>query len=179
VGLYIKEIAAFNLVLPFVIFYLCNTVNSLIIKDELRQMLEIGIDLLAENVMEDGGEPLTPLSPFALQKNLPNLPGLDPVEYFNLTQKEKVACQAWRLEMESQHRQTFAWLIEVRKEYDVFAFWGEQVLIVEAVDFDSPQGDIVQVIKTAKGHTSYQCSMIVMPLFGIVELDAVLNITVG
>jgi hypothetical protein len=88
-------------------------------------MLEIGIDLLAENVMEDDGVPITALPPFVLQKNLPNLPGLDPAEYSNLTPKQEAACQAWHLEMESQHVQTFAWLIEVCKEYNVFAFWGE------------------------------------------------------
>ncbi len=70
-GLHIKHIAAFNTVSPFVIFFLCNTVDSLIIKDELRRMLEIGIDLLAENVMEDDRMPIVVLPPFALWKNLP------------------------------------------------------------------------------------------------------------
>ncbi len=74
---------------------------------------------------------------------------------------------------------TFAWLIEACKEYNLFIFWGEQVLITKAVDYDSPKGDIKQVIKTAKRNTSYQCSMLVMPLFSIVELDAVVKVTVG
>ncbi len=168
-GLYIKEIVAFNTVSSFVIFYLCNTVNVLIIKDELRRILEIGIDLLAENIMKDDGVPIMALPPFALQKYPPNLPGLDPLEYPSLTWKQKAAPWAWHLEMESKHVQTFARLIKACKEYNVFAFWGEQVLITEAVDFDSPQGEIEQFNKTAKWHTSYQCSMTVMPLFGIME----------
>jgi hypothetical protein len=101
-GLCIKEILAFNhTVLPFVIFHLCNTVYLLIIKDELRRMLEIIIDFLTENVMEDDVVPIVALPPFALWKNLPNLPGLDPAEYSNLTQKQKAARQAWHLEMKS------------------------------------------------------------------------------
>jgi hypothetical protein len=47
------------------------------------------------------------------------------------------------------------------------------------VDFGSPQGDIEQVIKSAKWHTSYECSMTVMPMFGIVELGVVVKVMVG
>ncbi len=69
VGLYIKDIATLNTVLPFVIFYLFNTVIMLIIKDKLKWMLEIGINLLAKNVMEDDGVPVVVL---------PTYPGLIP-----------------------------------------------------------------------------------------------------
>ncbi len=103
-------------------------------------MLETGIDLLVENVMEDDGVPIMVLLPFALRKK--NLPK-DPSEYSSLTQKQKAAHWAWHLEMESQHAKTFAQLIEACKEYNVFAFWGEQVLVTEMVDFDSPQGEVL------------------------------------
>ncbi len=76
------------------------------------------------------------------------------------------------MEMETQHVATFAKLIEVCKDYHVFSYWGDHVLISQTVDYESPQGDIDRMMVVAKRHTSFQCSMIVMPLMGIVDLDA-------
>lgn len=179
IGLYIKEIPAFNTVSPFVIFYLCNTVSTARIAEELKKMLRMGINLLADQGMEDGEAPTLMLPPFALRKNLPNLPGLDPKVYNHLTQRQKQSRRAWHLEMETHHVATFSKLIEVCKDYNVFSYWGDHVLISEAVDYGSPQGDIDRMLATAKRHTSFQCSMCVMQLEGIVDLDAPVKVSVG
>lgn len=67
---------------------------------------------------------------------------------------------------------TFERLLEVCKDYSVFGFWGDHVLISRVVDFDSPWGDIDRMRDFAMKHTRYQCSMMVSQLYGIVNLDA-------
>ena len=76
------------------------------------------------------------------------------------------------MEMEVQYIQDFERLLEVCKDYGVFSFWGDQVLISRVVDFDSPPGDIERMRVAAMRHTRYQCSMMVAQLYGIINLDA-------
>jgi hypothetical protein len=47
------------------------------------------------------------------------------------------------------------------------------VLISDAVDYNSPPGDISRVLSTAKLHTSFHVSMTSALLYGIVDLDKV------
>ncbi len=176
VGIYIKEIVAFNTISPFAIFYLSNLVSSTIISAELRKILEMGIKLINETEMGEDESPVVAVPPFALRKALPNLPGLDPAVYNQLTNKQKASRRVWHVEMESHHVSTFGRLVEICKEYNIFAYWGEHVRISEVVDQRSPQGDIDRVMKVAKRHTCFQCSMIVMQLNGIVDLDAVVKV---
>ncbi len=51
--------------------------------------------------------------------------------------------------------------------------------ITVVVEYDSPQVDIDWLIRVEKRHTSFQCSMIVMQLTGIVDLDAMVQINPG
>ncbi len=48
----------------------------------------------------------------------------------------------------------FARLVEVCKEYNIFARTGEHIHITEVEDFELPQADINCVIKAVKQHTS-------------------------
>jgi hypothetical protein len=56
--------------------------------------------------------------------------------------------------METQHVKDFARLVEVCKEYNIFARTGEHIHITEVEDFELPQADINCVIKAVKQHTS-------------------------
>jgi hypothetical protein len=138
IGLYIKEIAAFDMVSPLVIFYLCNTVNTNTIAAELKKILEIGIQLLEDQEMGDNDTWIAKVPPFAMRKNLPKRPGLDPTIYNSHTNRQWALRRAWHVEMEKQHVRDFACLVKVYKEFNVFAFWGEHVRIMEVVENDSP-----------------------------------------
>ena len=172
IGIYIKEINSFNTDSAFVILLLSIYVNANIVAEELKKLLETGVSLLAEG-MGDDETPITSVPPFALRKNLPKLPGVDvAVEYKGLSNRQKQTRRAWHVEMEVHHIQTFERLLEVCKDYGVFGFWGDHVLISRVVDFDSPSGDIDRMRDFAMRHTRYQCSMMVSQLYGIVSLDA-------
>ena len=172
IGIYIKEINSFNTDSAFVILLLSIFVNANIVTEELKKLLEIGVTLLAEG-MGDDEIPITSVPPFALRKNLPKLPGVDvATEYRGLSNRQKQTRRAWHVEMEVHHIQTFERLVEVCKDYGVFGFWGDHVLISRVVDFDSPSGDIDRMRDFAMRHTRYQCSMMVSQLYGIVNLDA-------
>ncbi len=110
-GLYIKAIPAISTVSPFVIFHLCTTTNTNIIAAELKNMLETGVTLLEDQEMGDKSTPVVKVHPFAMQKNLPNLPGLDPLVYNNLTNKQKALMRACHVEMETQYVKDFARLV--------------------------------------------------------------------
>ncbi len=83
------------------------------------------------------------------------------------------------MEIETQYVRNFARLVEICKEYNVFAMWDEHVRITELVDFDLPQVDINWVIKAAKRHTSFQCKVIVLQLTGIMDLGATVRLNTG
>ena len=173
IGLYRKEIQAFNTFSPFVIFYLYNNISVHTIMAEFRRMMEEAIKLVEEEAMVDEQERITALPPFAFRKSLPKLPGMDPEEYAGLKPKQAATRRAWHIEMETQHVKTFSRLIEQCKEVLLFqTFWGEHVLISEVVEYDSPSGDIKRVLKTAKRHTCFQVSMTGVQLYGIVDIDA-------
>ena len=42
------------------------------------------------------------------------------------------------MEMEVHHVQPFERLLEVCKDYGVFGYWGDHVIISRVVDFESP-----------------------------------------
>ena len=179
VGIYIKEINSFNTESAFVILLLSVYVNASMVAAELKKLLETGVALLAE-VMGDDELPILCVPPFALRKNLPKLPGVDvATEYRGLQNKQKQSRRAWHVEMELQHIQSFERLIEICKDYGVFSFWGEHVIISRVVDFDSPPGDIDRMRVVAMRHTRYQCSMMVAQLYGIVALDAPVKMIAG
>ena len=172
IGIYVKEINSFNTDSAFVILLLSILVNAQIVTAELKRLLETGVALLAEG-MGDDEIPITSVPPFALRKNLPKLPGVNVAEeYRGLTNRQKQTRRAWHVEMEVQYIQSFERILDVCKDYGVFSFWGDQVLISRVVDFDSPPGDIERMRLAAMRHTRYQCSMMVAQLYGIVSLDA-------
>ena len=83
------------------------------------------------------------------------------------------------MEMELHYIQTFERILEVCKDYGVFGFWGDHVIISQVVDFDSPPGDIERMRQVAMRHTRYQCSMMVLQLYGIDDLDAPVAMIAG
>jgi hypothetical protein len=173
VGLYRKEIQAFNTFSPFVIFYLYNGISVHTIMAEFKRMMEEAIKLLEDEAMVDDQARITRVPPFAFRKSLPKLPGSDPEEYAGLKPRQAANRRAWHLEMETQHLETFNRLIEQCKDVLIFdSVWGEHVLISRVVEYDSPPGDIKRVLKTAKRHTSFQVSMTVVQLYGISDIDA-------
>jgi hypothetical protein len=142
VGIYIKEINSFNTESAFVILLLCVDVNASMVAAELRKLLETGVALLAE-VMGDDELPVTSVPPFALRKNLSKLPGvIVATEYKGLSNKHRQTRRVWHVEMEVHQVQTFERLLEVCKDYGVFGYWGDHVIISQVVDFESPPGDI-------------------------------------
>jgi hypothetical protein len=100
-------------------------------------------------------------------------------EYKGLSNKQRQTRRAWHVEMEVHHVQTFERLLEVCKDYGVFGYWGDHVIISRVVDFESPPGDIERMRIVAMRHTRYQCSMMVSQLHGIVNLDAPVKVVAG
>ena len=171
VGLYRKEIQAFNTMSPFVIFYLYNNTSVQTVMAEFRRMMEEAIKLLEE---ADGTDPLEMqgVPNFAFRKSFPKLPGAEPEEFAGLKPRQAAARKAWHVEMEVQHVHQFARLIETCKEVRLFdLIWGGHVMISEVVDYDSPPGDVKRVLKAAKKHTCFQVSMTGVQLYGITDLD--------
>lgn len=173
VGLYRKEIQAFNTYSPFVILLLSINVSVQTLLAEFRRLLEEAKNLLAEEAMIDDAEPITVIPHFAFWKSLPKLPGLDPADYAGLSTKQTATRRAWHLEMETQHVPTFWHLIETCKKFVLIEdLWGAHVLVSEVVDYDSPPGDIARLQKEAKNHTCFQVSMTCTQLYGILDIDA-------
>ena len=143
IGLYRKEIQAFNTFSPFVIFYLYNNTSVLTVKAEFKKIMEKSIKLLEEEGMTDEQERVTCVPEFAFRNSLPKLPGSDPEEYVGLKPRQTAARKAWHLEMETHHIHQFTKLIETCKEVRLFeSIWGGHVMISEVVDYNSPPGDI-------------------------------------
>jgi hypothetical protein len=64
-------------------------------------------------------------------------------------------------------------LTQLAKEANlVTKMWGKHAHISEVVDKDSTPSEIKRLIKVAKTHTNYQCSMILEDIVGITNLDA-------
>jgi hypothetical protein len=179
VGLYRKEIQAFNTYSPFVIFYLYHGTLVQTILAEFRRLMEEGVKLLVEKAM--GDEPvIQAVPPFAFWKSLPKLLGQDLSEYSGLTPWQVATRRAWHLEMDTQHESVFAKVIEKCKEFAMFQdFWGSHVLISETVDYDSLPGDISRVLLTAKLHMCFHVSMTSAQLYGIVDLNKVVPYTIN
>jgi hypothetical protein len=178
IGLYRKEIQAFNTYLPFVIFYLYNGTLVQIILAEICRLMEEGVKLLVEEVMGDKRVILV-APPFAFWKLLPKLPSQDPSEYSGLTPRQVATRRAWHLEMETQHVSEFAKMIEKCKEFAMFEdFWGSHVVISATVDYDSPPGDISRILLTAKLNMCFHMSMTSAQLYGIIDLDKVVPYTI-
>ena len=78
IGLYHKEIQAFNTFLPYVIFFLYNNTSVHTVMAEFRKMMEEAVKLLEDEAMIDDGEIITLVLPFAFQKSLLKLPGFNP-----------------------------------------------------------------------------------------------------
>ena len=120
VGLYRKEIQAFNTHSSFVILKLCTSVAVQTLMAEFKKVLEEAMKLLEEEAISDGVVLGLALPPFAFRKSLPRLPGLNPADYAGLSTKQAVARKAWHIEMETQHVPLFARLVEKGKEYTLF-----------------------------------------------------------
>ena len=179
VGIYIKEINSFQTESAFVILLLSVFVNAQIVTEELRKVLTTGLTLLTEG-MGDDEAPVVNVPPFALRKNLPKLPGVDvAADYKRLNNKQKQSRRAWHVELERHHIVVFERLLEVCKDYGLIRFWGEHVIISRVVDFESPPGDIERMRQIAMRHTRYQCSMMVVQLYGIIHVDAPVTMTAG
>jgi hypothetical protein len=130
VGLYHKEIQAFNTHSPFVILKLCTSVSVHTLMAEFKRVLEEAMKLLEEEATSEDEVLVMVLPPFAFRKSMPRLPGLDPADYAGLTTKQAATRKAWHIEMETQHVPMFARLIEKGKEFTLFEdFWGAHVLI--------------------------------------------------
>ncbi len=172
IGLYRKEIQAFNTFSPFVIFYLYNNTSIQTVTAEFKRIMEEAIKMLEEEGTIDEQERMICVPEFAFRKFLPKLPGAEPEEYAGLKPRQAAARKAWHLEMELHHFHQFARLIEICKEVRLFeSFWGGHVMISEVVNYESPPGDIKRVLKTAKKHTCFQVSMTGVQLYGIIDLD--------
>ena len=172
-GLYRKEIQAFNTYSPFVIFKLCINVAVQMLMEEFKRILEEAMKLLEEEALQDGVVMFnTTIPPFAFRKSQPKLPGLDPADYAGLSAKQSDARRAWHVEMESQNVDLFIKLIEKAKEFTLFDdYWGAHVMISEVVDYNSPPGDIARLQKEAKHHTCFQVSMTCMQLWGLIDIE--------
>ncbi len=173
VGLYSKEIQAFNTFLPFVILMMCIDVLAHTLVAEFCKLMEEAMRMLEEEAMVDGVPVVQVIPQFTFRKSLPKLPGLDPDKYSGLTARQSLTRRAWHIKMETQHVATFTRLIEKCKEFTMFEdVWGMHVLILKVVDFDSPPGDISWLHKEAKKHTCFQVSMTCTQLYKILDLDA-------
>ena len=53
------------------------------------------------------------------------------------------------------------------------------MIISRVVDFESPPGDIERMRQIAMRHTRYQCSMMVVQLYGIIHVDAPVALMAG
>ena len=63
-------------------------------------------------------------------------------------------------------------LIQYAKELKMARkMWGRHVHVSETVDKASFQSDIKRLVKVAMRHTSYQCSMVLETITGIIDLD--------
>ena len=179
VGIYIKEINSFQTESAFVILLLSVFVNAQMVTEELRKVLTTGLTLLTEG-MGDDEMPVLNVPPFALRRNLPKLPGVDvATDYKRLNNKQRQSRRAWHVELECQHISAFDRLLEVCKDYGLIRFWGEHVIISRVVDFESPPGDIERMRQIAMRHTRYQCSMMVVQLYGIIHVDAPVALMAG
>jgi hypothetical protein len=85
IGLYRKEIQAFNTFSPFVILKLSINVVVLTLVEEFRRIMEEAMKLVEEEAMADGEMISMVIPPFAFRKSQPKLPGLDPAEYAGLS----------------------------------------------------------------------------------------------
>ena len=77
VGLYRKEIQAFNTHSPFVILKLCTNVSIQTLMAEFKKVLEEAMKLLEEEAILDDEVLGMVLPPFAFWKSQPRLTGLD------------------------------------------------------------------------------------------------------
>ena len=63
-------------------------------------------------------------------------------------------------------------LIQYAKEFKmVRKVWGRNAHVSETVDKTSSQSNIKRLVKVAMRHTSYQCSMVLETITGIIDLD--------
>jgi hypothetical protein len=76
------------------------------------------------------------------------------------------------MECDSQFAKDIQWLMHYAKEMGLVAkFWGRHAHVSEVVDKLSSPSKIRCLVQVAQCHTSYQCSMILEDMFGIVDLD--------
>jgi hypothetical protein len=112
------------------------------------------------------------LPPIELRLQNPKLPGQDPSHYSKLSWRVQANRKVLHVECDKKFTSNIKRLMHYVKECGlVEKFWGRHAHISEVVDKGSSPSKIKRLIKVAQHHTSYQCSMMLEDINGIVYLN--------
>jgi hypothetical protein len=112
------------------------------------------------------------LPPIKLHLQNPKLPGQDTSYYNELSWRVQANRKVLHVECNKKYASNIKCLMHYAQECGlVEEFWGQHAHISKVVDKGSSPSKIKRLIKVAQRHTSYQCSMMLEDIKGIVYLD--------
>ena len=100
------------------------------------------------------------------------LPGQDTSHFNKLSWRVQANQKVYHVECDRHFAKDLQRLMHYAKELDlVTRYWGHHAHVNEVVDKFSSPSKIKRLIQVAQSHTSYQCSMILEDISGIIDLD--------
>jgi hypothetical protein len=178
VRLQIKELQTFESETILSLFNIFTATNKKILLAELHEILTVAQNQVQEHDttkfcwdLEDTA-PNRSLPPLELCLQNPKLPGQDTSHFNKLSWRVQANWKVYHMECDSQFANDIQRLMHYAKEMSLVAkFWGSHAHVSEVVDKSSSPKKIRRLAQVAQCHTSYQCSMILEDIYGIVDLD--------
>jgi hypothetical protein len=178
VRLQIKELQTFKSETILSLFNIFTSTNKKILLAELQEILAEAQSRVQELdatgfwwSSEDTG-PKSTLPACELCLINPKLPGQDTSHFNKLSWWVQANWKVYHVECDCCFSKDIQHLMHYAKDLDlVTKYWGRHAHVSEVVEKSSSPRKIKHLIQVTQRHTSYQCSMILEDISGIVNLD--------
>ncbi len=178
VRLEIKELQTFESETILSLFNIFTSTNKKILLAELQEILTEAQSQVQEQdatefwwSSEDTG-PKSTLPAFELRLINQKLPGQDTSHFNKLSWWVQVNRKVYHVECDRRFSKDIQRLMHYAKELDlVTKYWGCHAHVDKVMDKSSSPSEIKCLIQVTQCHSSYQCSMILEDILGIVDLD--------
>ncbi len=177
VHLQIKELQTFESETILSLLNIFTATNKKILLVELHEILTAAQNQVQEHEIEfwwglEDAVTNSSLPPLKLRLQNPKLPGQDTSHFNKLSWRVQANWKVYHVECDSQFAKDIQCLMHYSKEMGLVAkSWGHQAHVSEVVDKSLSPSKIRCLVQVAQCHMSYQCSMILEDISGIVDLD--------
>ena len=163
---------------PFIIYFLYTFNDIATLRGELIFLLEEAQQGMMDDLMLPDKYEYSLVPDINIRCGVPKLPGQPGSNFCNYSHEMQEAQWAHLIECNIKAIPFLRVLISYIKYNKLAAhIWGGHMHITETVDWDSPKGDVSQFVRMSQDHTSYNMSLISVQVKGIMDLEALAEVT--